>query len=252
MLFAATILTAAALCGQKIYFPPPGEALAQQSPLTPPQAGMDNTVIAKLRGVATRWALWRWGRLLHVEGDFNHKLDVASLRKTWHAMTLGAAIQQGRVPSHGQKLNTWFGDLTGKDAEATWWHVITQSSGFDYPYGSFPAFKPGRMWTYSDKNPRRLRDALARVYGKKDHKDNYEQVLGAAYFDAIGMRGWEVGFSRQDDGIRLRLDLEDMGRLGPRVITIPALIVPGHGDRATGATTFSGIVTMASCLPRKA
>ncbi len=210
----ASAVWSAVLPAQPIYFPPPGETMEQQSRTTPPQAGFDPGVIGKLRGKAARWALWRWGRLIHVEGGFNHKQDVASLRKTWHAMTVGAAIQQRRIPSHGQKLSAWLPDLNAKDAESSWWHVITQSSGFDYPHDSFPAYRPGQMWTYSDKNPRRLCDALARVYGKKHHRDHYEEVLRAAYFDAIGMRGWEAGFSRQDDGIRLLLDLEDMGRLG--------------------------------------
>jgi hypothetical protein len=70
------------------------------------------------------------------------------------------------------------------------------------------------MWTYSDLNLVELCDALARVWGKKDHRDRYEDVARQAYFDAIGMRGWRTGFSREDDGIRFILDLEDMGRLG--------------------------------------
>ncbi|MGH9847972.1 MAG: hypothetical protein ACREEM_55505, partial [Blastocatellia bacterium] len=98
----------------------------------------------------------------------------------------------------------------------TWRHVITQTSGFDYPYGDFPAYKPGEIWTYSDKNPRQLCNALARVYGKKDYRDNYDEVIRQAYFDAIGMRGWTS--SVLDDGIRFQFDLEDMGRLGLLVL----------------------------------
>jgi hypothetical protein len=76
------------------------------------------------------------------------------------------------------------------------------------------------MWTYSDLNLINLCRALARVYGKKDYTDSYDEVLRAGYFDAIGMRGWrtvikkDARFSGPNDGIRLVLDLEDMGRLG--------------------------------------
>ncbi len=163
-----------------------------------------------------RWALWCHGYLVHVEGGFNHKSEVASLRKTWHALTVGAALKQGKIPSYQQKLSVWNAELTGKDAEATWWHVITQTSGFDYPYGDFPAYQPGAIWTYTDKNPRQLCNALARVYGKKDYRDHYDEVLRQAYFDAIGMRGWTSRV--REDGIRLQLDLEDMGRLGLLVL----------------------------------
>ncbi|MGH9845866.1 MAG: serine hydrolase, partial [Blastocatellia bacterium] len=198
----------------KFYFPPPGEALANQARRKPEEAGLKPEVIGQLRALMKngRWALWRHGYLVHVEGDFNQTTEVASLRKTWHAMAVGAAIKQGKIPSYKQKLSVWNRELTGKDAEATWRHVITQTSGFDYPYGDFPALKPGEIWTYSDKNPKQLCNALARVYGKKDYRDNYDEVIRQAYFDAIGMRGWTS--SAQDDGIRFQFDLEDMGRLG--------------------------------------
>ncbi len=201
-----------------MFFPPPGEAMTNQARRQPAEVGLNEEIISALKSHASkgRWALWRDGYLVHVEGNFNQKQDVASLRKTWHALTVGAAIQQGKIPSYSQKISVWNKELTGLHAEATWWHVITQTAGFDYPYGDYPAFKPGEMWTYSDKNPRVLCNALARVYGKKDFQDHYADVIRAAYFDAIGLTGWAA--VPQQDGIRLHLDLEDMGRLGLLVL----------------------------------
>jgi len=43
-------------------------------------------------------------------------------------------------------------------------------------------------------------------------------VLKAAYFDAIGLTGWSTGFTRKDDGVRLHLSLDHMGRLGLLVL----------------------------------
>jgi hypothetical protein len=94
--------------------------------------------------------------------------------------------------------------------------VITQTSGFDYPYGEYAAYESGQIWTYSDKNPRHLCTALARVYGKKDYTDSYDDIVRVAYFDAIDMRGWTTRVNQ--DGIRFQLDLEDMGRLGLLVL----------------------------------
>jgi CubicO group peptidase (beta-lactamase class C family) len=199
-----------------LYFPPPGEGLEQQDVRRPEEVGLDPGVIEGLRGTAARWALWRHGYLVHVEGEFNKSVHVASLRKTCHALTVGAAIQQGKIPSWDQKISVWETELKGFHADATWWHVMTQSSGFDYPYGDYPAFRPGEIWTYSDKNPLHLTNALAKVYGKAGYEDRYEEVLKQAYFDAIGMRGWAV--RPRYDGAVLSLDLEDMGRIGLLVL----------------------------------
>ncbi len=201
-----------------IYFPPPGESIADQDRRRPEEVGMRPHFIARIkeRMKGNRWALWRHGYLVHIDGDFNKNTEVASLRKSWHALTVGAAIGQGKIPSVHQKIKVWRKELTGKDAEATWWHVITQTTGFDYPYGEHPAYKPGQIWTYSDKNPRHLCTALARVYGKKDYADDYDDVVREAYFNAIDLRGWTTRVNQ--DGIRFQLDLEDMGRLGLLVL----------------------------------
>jgi CubicO group peptidase (beta-lactamase class C family) len=210
----------AAAQDRALYFPPPGEGMDAQQRITLRDAGMHPSLIENLRGVADRWALWNDGRLVHVHGDFNLSHDVASNRKTWHAMIVGAAIHQGRIPSLDQKINVWTKALAGNDAEATWRHVITQSAGLDYPYGAYPDFAPGKMWTYSDLNLVQLCRGLARVFGKSDYTDDYASVAKQAYFDAIGMRGWTTvikkdgRFSGPNDGVRFVLDLEDMGRLG--------------------------------------
>lgn len=201
---------------QNFYFPPAGQGLDKQRRRTAAQMSMKPEVINQLKGSATNWALWRNGYLIYVKGNFNSTQNVASLRKTWHALTVGAAIRQGKIPSYNQRISVYETDLIGNDAEATWWHVMTQSSGFDYPYDNYPDYAPGEMWTYSDANPLHLTNALAKVYGKSGYQDNYSDVLKAAYFNAIGMRGWSA--SPRNDGVVLNLDLEDMGRLGLLVV----------------------------------
>lgn len=213
-----------------LYYPPPGNGLANQERREPQDVGMRSEVVEEIQAFCQahrdegrtrdqRWALWRHGRLIHVQGDFDAPIQVASLRKTWHAMIVGAAIKQGRIPSVDQKLSVWQTELKGSKADATWRHVLTQSAGFDYPHGEHPAYRPGEMWTYSDWNLFHLCHALAKVYGKRDFYDHYEDVAKAAYFDAIGLTGWstEIVFdkgSQMDDGVRFVISLEHMGRLG--------------------------------------
>ncbi|MCX8038018.1 MAG: beta-lactamase family protein [Candidatus Sumerlaeia bacterium] len=220
---------------EAIHFPLPGQGVEKWKRCPPAEAGFKPEVIAELRefilknpdarGAAKkpRWALWRNGCLVHVEGDFNQTVNVASLRKTWFALAVGAAIHQGKIPSLDEKISKYLPELKGNDAEATWRHVITQSAGFDYPYGNYPDFKPGEMWTYSDYNPIHLCNALARIYGRKDYHDDFAGVMKTAYFDAIGMEGWKTAFvkdsgSGMEDGVRLILNLDHMGRLGLLVL----------------------------------
>jgi len=214
----------------EFYFPPPGRGLAPQDQRTPEQVGLAPAIVRHIgqfldahrdqrRTTAQRWALWRHGYLVHVEGDFDAVVPIASLRKTWHALTVGAAIQQGRIPSYHQKISAWQTELTGLHADATWRDVLTQSAGFDYPHGDHPAYPPGAMWTYSDWNLHHLCHALAKVYGKRDFFDDYDDVLAQAYLGAIGMQGWSSyahydNISQMYDGAWIRASLEHMGRIG--------------------------------------
>ena len=217
--------------GTALHFPSAGKDIASHDRWSPAKAGFDPALAERViryvkenpytaRRSQPRWALWRHGHLVHVEGDFQQTTDVASLRKTWHAMMVGAAIKQGLIPSLDQKISVWLPELTGNDAGATWRHVLTQSAGFDYPYGEHPDYRPGEMWTYSDWNLVHLCNALARVYGKKGYADNYADVAARAYFDAIGLTGWstkiveDASFANRDDGVRFVISLEHMGRLG--------------------------------------
>ncbi len=93
ILLAVTIAPGRVTRASGYYFPPPGESLAQQNQQSPAAVGLNAQIIDDLSGKAPRWALWRHGYLVHVSGDFNQTTDVKSLRKTWHATTVGAASQ---------------------------------------------------------------------------------------------------------------------------------------------------------------
>ena len=218
----------------EIYFPGPGSGIECQSQLPASALGVSDRLVARIASFASanqddrvvaqpRWAIWRWGHLLHYEGDFEAPIDVASNRKTWHAMIVGAALQQGRIESLDQPLSEWLPALRGRHRRATWQHVLTQSSGFDYPHGEHPAYDPGVIWTYSDWNLVHLCNALAKVYGRADFFDRYELVARQALFDAIGMRDWGTTIlfdplSGMKDGVRFLFSLEHLGRLGTLMI----------------------------------
>jgi CubicO group peptidase (beta-lactamase class C family) len=218
---------------ENYYYPPAGNHISHHDQRQPEEVGLNPGIINEIknfidanpyrrsgRAYEPRWALWRNGYLIHVEGDFYKKNDVASLRKTWHAMIVGAAIQQGKIKDVHQKINEYVPELSGNHAEASWKDVLIQSAGFDYPYDTFPAYKPGEMWTYSDLSLVHLCNALAKVYGKENFYDYFDEVADMAYFDAIGMKGWETAivrdasFGNRHDGVRYVINMEHMGRLG--------------------------------------
>ncbi|HPE74651.1 MAG TPA: DUF5060 domain-containing protein [Draconibacterium sp.] len=234
LLLSLILLTFFSACNKSLnyYYPPPGNDISNQDQRTPEEVGLNPKVVNEINLFLhqnkyvrngniypIRWALWRDGHLIHVEGDFYKKSDVASLRKTWHAMIVGAALKNGKIKSLNQKLTDYL-NLTGNDAQATWKDILTQSAGFDYPYGSYPDYKPGEMWTYSDLNLINLCNAIAHVYGKKNYFDHYDEIASETYFDDIGMRGWataikkDQSFGNRNDGVRFVLNLEHMGRLG--------------------------------------
>jgi PKD repeat protein/CubicO group peptidase (beta-lactamase class C family) len=207
------IVDAGSSGGAGFYFPPRGESLDAQDLRTPEEVGLHANIMNALSDTGERWALWRHGYLVHVKGDFNATAEVKSLRKTIHALTVGAAVRQGKIPSYNQQINVWQTELSGNDAKATWWHVLTQSAGFDYPgCNDSTDYEPGDIWTYSDMNLYHLCQALSKVYGKTSYYDNYNDVVQEAIFGAIGLEGWST--TTRSDGIRFVFDLEDMGRLG--------------------------------------
>ena len=191
-----------------VYFPPAGQELDNQRQRPAGRVGIDRALIDVLDGLIDgRWALWRHGHLVHVNGSFTDRTMVRSVRKTFHAATVGAALHQGRIASLDEPLRRWIPELSGNNAEATWRHVLTQTTAFDEPQ-----LKPGTLWAYSDANAHALCLALARVWGLADYRQDYERVLQKSFMNGMGATGWSTSIGA--DGMALSLDLEDLGRFG--------------------------------------
>jgi len=250
-LLAAAFAQGAA--GAGFHFPPPGEALGVQAQREPLEVGLDPAVLPLLASETSRYALWRHGHLVAVDGDFFQRAQVASLRKTWHAFSVGGALAQGRIPSLDQPLSALVPGLVGPDALATWRHALTQSSSFVHPGCGDPNdYPPGEIFTYSDSNVLAVNRGLAAVFGKSNYKDHYEDVLEQTLFGPLGLRGWSLSY--KGDGVRLHLDLEDMGRLGLLALAggawdDVAVVPPDFADALETRQTGGLAVDYVGCEP---
>jgi hypothetical protein len=202
--------------GGGFYFPPRFQAsLSAQSRKRPEEVGLASDIERRLAGVAgENWALWRHGYLVIQHGQWNKNDPTASLRKTWYAACVGAALSQGKISSMFDKVNKFQTSFKGKDAQINWFHLITQSHGLEFP-GCDKANidpEPGETWTYTDHTPKNLCDAIAKFYGKQGYNDNFGDAIKACYWDAIGMSGYTLAV--REDGVWPSLDVEDYGRLG--------------------------------------
>ncbi len=196
-----------------INFPSAGQTLASQSTRLPAEVGLSSAVVSAMQSVITggRWALWRHGYLIHVEGDFNLNSDIGAASMGIHAATTGVALERSLIPSLDEKLSIWNSELSGIDSDVSWRHVLEQSAALDDPLAL-----PGSVWAFSNANAFQLNRALSRVWGRADLTDNYNIVLADALLDPIGAQGWSSSIAT--DGVHLHLDLEDMGRIGTLLI----------------------------------
>ncbi len=238
----ASARVAAAECAGT-FFPIAGDGLDVQSHKKPAQLGMRSTIVKDLRDTVrsypgctikpdARWALWRHGYLVHVEGNFTQASEIKSARKTIHAATVGALIHQKKIGGSEKALalnvaKTWNeksggASLDSCDADATLKHVLTQTSGYQ------DAKKcPGEKWHYSDLNPPVLNNVAVRaVLG--DTKRRFDEtptfyrdtVLKPVLFDRLGasksLDAFPATWAGEDgtppDGIRIKASLSDLGR----------------------------------------
>jgi CubicO group peptidase (beta-lactamase class C family) len=151
---------------------------------------------------------------VHNQGSFNSNTEIKSARKSFHAATIGALIEQGKIDSVYQLLSDWNAGVVGGPGNchihATVWHAMTQTTAFDEP-----GLCPGEAWVYSDANPPLINRVAARAWrgtNATDYSSNYKEVIGGALLNRTGASGWST--SVQSDGIRLSMDLEDLGRFG--------------------------------------
>jgi hypothetical protein len=129
---------------------------------TPEQVGLSRAKLEALRDfVGGRGCVVRHGYMVYTWGDPAARTMVLSAAKPWISHFLFKAVEEGRIPSLGQKVSVWEPRLSSinaalgyKDRDLTWRHMANQISG----YGNKD--KPGAAFNYNDYQMALLFDTL--------------------------------------------------------------------------------------------
>lgn len=226
MRYAIVLLAFSALHGQKLGVWP--EA-------TPASVGMDESLLARARGVALRGGgsgyVIRRGKLVYSWGDLRQKYDLKSTTKSIGVTALGLAIGDGklRLSDKARKVYPDFGVPPESNAESNWLdeitllHLATQTAGFDKPGGYEKLlFRPGTKWHYSDGGPNWLAEIVTLAYRR-----DVEQLMFERVFTPLGItpddlhwrknqyRPAEIdGIARREFGSGVHANVNAMARIG--------------------------------------
>jgi CubicO group peptidase (beta-lactamase class C family) len=164
--------------------------------------------LAKL--VGGRGCVVRHGYLVYSWGDLAQSGDIASAVKPIISTLLFRAVQQQKVKSIDAKVADFeprLRDLNhGKDADMTWRHLASQTSG----YGLTEA--PGAAYAYNDFALALYYDTLTRKVYQQDGTRVLKEQLGNAlrFQDKYTFNA----FGPQDRPGRLAISVRDLARFG--------------------------------------
>jgi CubicO group peptidase (beta-lactamase class C family) len=160
--------------------------------------------------VGGRGCVVRHGYLVYTWGDPAKSGDIASAVKPVISTLLLLAVQQGKIKSVDAKVADFEPRLRtlnrGKDAEITWRHLASQTSG----YGLAEA--PGEAYAYNDFALALYYDTLMRQVYRQDGTRVLKEQLG----DVLGFQDRYTfeAFGADDRPGRLAISVRDLARFG--------------------------------------
>ncbi len=186
----------------------PGDDWARKTPAEAELSAEVLEALAKL--VGGRGCVVRGGVLVFSWGDIAKSGDIASAFKPILSLLLLLAVQDGKLESVDAKVADVVPELrnlnSGKDAEITWRHLASQTSG--YGLQEFP----GKAYAYNDYALALYYDALTLGVFKKDGTSVLKGLLG----DSLGFQDRYTfeAFGPKDRPGRLAMSVRDLARVG--------------------------------------
>ena len=135
---------------------------------------------------------------------------VTMLRELFHAVSVGAAIQQKRISGVDEDVGRFLPRRSG----INWQHLLAATSGVN------EGCAPGDCFYYDERKvSEEMVYALASVYGTPHESfgallEGFEPVVRDSYGDAIGLNGYRLSQHGSKEQVRYNSDLEDLGRVG--------------------------------------
>jgi CubicO group peptidase (beta-lactamase class C family) len=167
----------------------PGERWDYATPL---QIGMDAGLLDRARDYALTAGgsgiITRHGKVVLQWGDQTIRYDLKSSTKAIGVTAVGLALKDGRFKSLHEPARKYHPNLgvppgentqTGWLEKITFFHLATQTAGFDKPGGyTSLLFEPGTKWSYSDGGPNWLAECVTLAYKKDLNELMFERVFG--------------------------------------------------------------------------
>ncbi len=163
---------------------------------TPEEVGVSTAALDRIRKPGDG-AIVRHGYVIYSWGDPSRGGDWASATKPVISTMLGIAVQEGKCTVDG-RVSEFEPRLTGKDAEITFRHLATMTSG----YGLVEP--PGEAWAYNDVAIMLYHNVL---YGKVFRQDARAAIESRLVSHLQFEDKWSVPK-------RIRASVRDMGRFG--------------------------------------
>lgn len=177
----------------------------------PEEVGLARDKLDALRDlVGGRGCVVRYGYMVYTWGDQSRSADIASAVKPVISTLLLFAVQEGKIRSVDDKVADFEPRLktlnNGKDADITWRHLASQTSGYGL------AEPPGKAYAYNDY-------ALALYYDvliQKVFKENGTYVLKTRLADVLQFEDSYTfnAFGPNDRPGRLAISVRDFARFG--------------------------------------
>jgi len=184
----------------------------------PADVALEAGALDAFRGsVGGRGCVVRYGRMAYAWGDTAKRADIASAVKPLYTHFLFRAIQDGRIASLDDRVDTTElrlralnPDLGGKDGEITWRHLASQTSCYGVQE------RPGEAFDYSDFNMALFFDTLFfPAFNVAPHELDRE-VLHARLTDRIECQDDPTFFAFQspERSGRMAISVRDHARIG--------------------------------------
>jgi CubicO group peptidase (beta-lactamase class C family) len=183
---------------------------------TPSEAGITPAAVSNfINKVEGQGCIVRYGKMVAKWGYYDHAFDIASAVKPIYAHLTYMSIVENMIPdldSHVSDFEPRLKDLNAnldhKDADITWRHLVTQTSGYGIQD------KPGSAFNYNDFPAALLIDTLTMKVWKTTFEEADQTMLHPLLSSYVHFQDAPTLNGRNAHPGRIRISPRDFARFG--------------------------------------